>query len=106
MDALVAEGVNDIRGPILGFENVEASLDEARTLAIAAARARAALYARELGMRVRRAVYVSEENGNFAPRNDVSNLMNSLPPAGAATSTIDPGGRKIRATVSVVFELE
>ena len=106
MDALVAEGVNDIRGPILGFENVEASLDEARTLAIAAARGRADLYARGLGMRVRRAVYVSEENGNFAPRNDATNLMNSLPAGGTATSTIDPGGRKIRATVSVVFELE
>jgi uncharacterized protein len=106
MDALVAEGVNDIRGPILGFENVEASLDEARALAIAAARGRADLYARGLGMRVRRAVYVSEESGNYAPRNEASNLMNSLPAAGAVSSTIDPGGRKIRATVSVVFELE
>lgn len=106
MDALVAEGVNDIRGPILGFENVETSLDEARTLAIAAARARAALYARGLGMRVRRAVHVSEEAGNYVPRNEGNSLMNSLPAAGTATSTIDPGGRKITATVSVVFELE
>ena len=106
MDALVAEGVNDIRGPILGFENVDASLDEARALAIAAARARADLYARGLGMRVRRAVYVSEEGGNYAPRNAGDNLMNALPVAATATSTIDPGGRKITATVSVVFELE
>jgi uncharacterized protein YggE len=111
MDALVAEGVNDIEGPILGFENVEASLDEARALAIAAARARAGLYARGLGMRVRRAVYVSEDGGNYTPRNYVgrnegNSLSNSLVPAGTATSTIDPGGRKISATVSVVFELE
>jgi uncharacterized protein YggE len=111
MDALVAEGVNDIQGPILGYENVETSLDEARALAIAAARARAALYARGLGMRVRRAVYVSEEGGSYTPRNygrrnDGDNLSNSLVPAGTVTSTIDPGGRKITATVSVVFELE
>ena len=57
-------------------------------------------------MRVRRAVYVSEENGNYTPRNEAANLMNAAPAVGAATSTIDPGGRKIRATVSVVFELE
>jgi uncharacterized protein YggE len=106
MDALVAEGVNDIRGPILGFENVDASLDEARALAIAAARGRADLYARGLGMRVKRAVYVSEEGGNYAPRNEASSLMNSASVAATAASTIDPGGRKITATVSVVFELE
>lgn len=111
MDALVAEGVNDIQGPILGFENVETSLDQARALAIAAARARADLYARGLGMRVRRAVYVSEDAGNYAPRNygrrnDGDSLSNSLVPAGTSTSTIDPGGRKISASVSVVFELE
>jgi len=111
MDALVAEGVNDIRGPILGYENVETSLDEARALAIAAARARAALYARSLGMRVRRAVYVSEEGNSYMPRNygrrnDGDNLSNTMVPAGTVTSTIDPGGRKISATVSVVFELE
>jgi uncharacterized protein YggE len=109
MDALVAEGVNDIQGPILGYENVEPSLDEARILAIAAARARAELYARGLGMRVRRAVYVSEDSGNNALRNYVGrndSLSNTLVPAGTVSSTIDPGGRKITATVSVVFELE
>jgi uncharacterized protein YggE len=110
MDALVAEGVNDIEGPILGYESVETSLDQARGLAIAAARARADLYARGLGMRVRRAVYVNEEGGNYTPRNYVgrnegNSLSNSLP-VSTTTSTIDPGGRKITATVSVIFELE
>jgi uncharacterized protein YggE len=54
---------------------------------------------------------VSEEGGNNAPRNygrrdDGDSLSNSLVPAGTVTSTIDPGGRKITATVSVVFEVE
>ncbi len=100
LDALVAEGVNQIRGPILGFDNIEAARDEARTLAIANARARANLYAQALGMRVKRVVFVTEGASN---RYDFS-LSNSVTPA--SDTMIDPGGRRIPATVTVVFELE
>lgn len=101
LDALVAEGVNDIDGPILNHENREAALDEARTRAIAAARARADLYARGLGMRVKRAVLVTE-----APRyRDADNVANMASNT-IVGSTIDTGGRVLSATVSVVFELE
>lgn len=101
LDTLVAEGINDIDGPILDFEDREAALDEARGRAIAAARARADLYARGLGMRVKRAVLVSEEGG-YSPRDNVANMAMNV----AVGSTIDPGGRRLSATVSVVFELE
>ncbi|HKR23716.1 MAG TPA: SIMPL domain-containing protein, partial [Allosphingosinicella sp.] len=50
LDALVAEGANQINGPNLGIDRPEAALDEARTRALAAARARAELYARSLDM--------------------------------------------------------
>ena len=60
LDALVAEGANQINGPMLAIERPEAALDEARTRALAAARARAELYARALGMRVKRILSVSE----------------------------------------------
>jgi uncharacterized protein YggE len=104
LDALVAEGVNEIRGPMLGFDNEEGARDEARSIAIATARARAALYARALGMRVKRVVLVNEA----APARygfQTSGITNMQ--ANAETDTmIDPGGRKISATVSVVFELE
>jgi uncharacterized protein len=101
LDALVAEGVNEIRGPILGFDNIEAARDEARALAIGNARARAALYARALGMRVKRVVFVTEA----APvRFEASSLSNSVTPS--SDTMLDPGGRKIAATVTVVFELE
>src|SRR5688572_30710880 len=52
LDALVAQGANQINGPMLTIEEPEAALDEARTEALASARARAELYARSLGMRV------------------------------------------------------
>ena len=64
LDALVAEGANQISGPNLTIDKPEAALDEARAKAIAAGRARAELYARSLGMRVVRLVAVSESGGN------------------------------------------
>lgn len=102
LDALVAEGVNDINGPSLDFENRDALTDEARGLAIAAARARADLYARGLGMRVKRAVLVDEAGGYAGPGGGVANMNMNV----AVGSTIDTGGRQITATVSVIFELE
>ncbi|HTU12892.1 MAG TPA: SIMPL domain-containing protein [Allosphingosinicella sp.] len=96
----MTEGVNQIRGPILGFDDIEPARDEARTLAIAAARARATLYARALGMRVKRVVFVTE---GAASRYEGS-LANSI--TASSDTMLDPGGRKIAATVSVVFELE
>ncbi|MEA3012511.1 MAG: uncharacterized protein QOD42_1056 [Sphingomonadales bacterium] len=101
LDALVNEGVNDIDGPSLDFENRDVLMDEARTLAIAAARARAELYARGLGMRVKRAVLI-DEGGGYSSSNNVANLNTNM----VVGSTIDTGGRVISATVSVVFELE
>ena len=100
LDALVTEGVNQIRGPILGFDNIEPARDEARALAIAAARSRASLYARALGMRVKRVVYVTEGAANRYE----SSLSNSV--TFQSDTMLDPGGRKIAVTVSVVFELE
>jgi len=63
LDALVAEGANQINGPNLTIDKPDAALDEARAKAVAAARARAELYARSLGMRVVRVVAVSETGG-------------------------------------------
>ena len=56
LDALVAEGANQINGPSLTVDKPETALDEARAKAIAIGRARAELYARSMGMRVVRVV--------------------------------------------------
>jgi hypothetical protein len=103
LDALVNEGVNDIDGPSLDFENRDALMDEARAMAIAAARARAELYARGLGMQVKRAVLI-DEGGNY--RNSGGDNFANMSTNTIVGSTIDTGGRVISATVSVVFELE
>lgn len=103
LDALVAQGVTQINGPMLGFDHPEAALDEARTLAIGNARARADLYARALGMRVKRVVFVNEEGADQRPvASGLANMQSSTP----VSTAIDPGGRNIQASVTVVFELE
>ena len=67
LDALVAEGANQINGPSLTIDKPEAALDEARVKAIADGRARADIYARALGMRVVRLLSVSEGGGYRRP---------------------------------------
>jgi uncharacterized protein YggE len=67
IDALVREGANQINGPNLAIDQPEAALDEAREKAVAAGRARAALYARSVGLRVVRVVSVSESGGGDYP---------------------------------------
>ena len=67
LDALVAEGANQINGPMLAIDRPEAALDEARTQALANARARAELYARALNMQVARVLAVSETGAMYPP---------------------------------------
>ena len=64
LDALVAAGANQLSGPNLIVDKPETALDEARAKAITIARARAELYARNLGLRVVRIVAVNESGGN------------------------------------------
>jgi len=102
IDALVAEGVNQINGPALEIEHPEAALDEARTRALAVARARAELYARALGMRVKRILAVSEPGA--APPMPMAGMMR-LQAADAATE-VAPGEQRLSVVLNVSFELE
>lgn len=102
LDALVAQGANQINGPMLSVDKPEAALDEARTAALANARARAELYARALGKRVGRVVAVSESGSNFAP---IGRPMARMA-AQAATNMIEPGEQSLAVTLQVTFELE
>lgn len=104
IDALVGAGANQIDGPNFGLDRPDTALDEARTLAIANARARADLYARGFGMRVKRVLSVNESGSN-SPRSNFASLSNSVA-AMPADSGIDPGVQVVTVTVYVSFELE
>ena len=102
IDALVAEGANNVNGPSFGIADREPAMDEARTRAIAAARARAELYARALGTRVSRIVAISEVASGGPIVMQTANFAR----AEAADTRIEPGELEIEANVMVTFELE
>ena len=102
IDALVAEGVNNVQGPMFGLENRDSAVDEARTRAIAVARARADLYARTLGTRVRRIVAISEagQPGIIMGEARMAAVAND------SSTQIVPGEQLVGTTVNVTFELD
>ncbi len=103
LDALVAEGANQINGPSLTIDKPEEALDEARTKALAVGRARADLYARALGMRVVRLLSVSESGGSYPVPPPMAVMMEAR--GQAADSKIIPGEQKLQVTLGMVFEL-
>jgi uncharacterized protein YggE len=105
LDALVAEGANQINGPSLTIDKPEAALDEARLKAVANGRARADLYARALGMRVVRLLSVSESGGYAVPPPMPMYARVEMAAQDAKTS-IDPGEQKVSVSVAMVFELQ
>lgn len=106
LDALVAEGANQISGPNLTIDKPEAALDEARTRAIANGRARADLYARALGMRVVRLLSVSEGGGHVPPPMPYMRAEVAMAADAGAKTSIDPGTQQLQVSVSMSFELQ
>lgn len=102
LDALVAQGANQINGPMLGIDKPEEALDEARLEALDVARKRAEIYARQMGKRVGRILSVSESGGGFPPPMP---MMARLEARDAAQTAIDPGEQTLAVTLAVSFEL-
>ena len=105
LDALVAQGANQINGPSLTIDKPEAAYDEARTKALTAGKARAELYARSLGMRVVRLLSVSESGGVGRPPMPMYARAEGAMMADAKTS-IAPGSQDLEVTLAMSFELQ
>jgi uncharacterized protein YggE len=103
LDALVAEGANQISGPSLQIDKPQVAEDEARTDAIRKARARAELYAAAAGLKVKRIISISESGGyNPAP----PMIFAQARMVKEADTAIVPGEQAVSISVSVTFELE
>lgn len=102
LDALVAQGANQINGPMLSIDKPEAALDEARMQALQVAQRRAEIYARQMGKRVGRILSVSESGGGFPPPVP---MMARAEMQDAASTAIDPGEQTLSVSLSVSFEL-
>jgi len=104
LDALVAQGANQINGPMLGIDKPESALDEARIKALAAARGRADLYAKAMGKHVARILYINAGGGGgMTP---MPMYRGGIATMAASKTEISPGEESLSVTISVTFELE
>jgi len=104
LDALVAQGANQIDGPSLSLDQPDAALDEARVDAIKRARARAELYAKAAGLSVVRIVSISEGGEMAGPQPPVVYMARAK--AQDASTSISAGETDVTASVSVRFLLK
>jgi uncharacterized protein YggE len=103
LDTLASVGANQINGPSFDVDKKDEALDEARRKAVASAQARADMYAKTLGMKVRRIVSISE-SGRFAPPMPMVRGMMAMKAESADTS-VSPGENTLSINLDVVFEL-
>lgn len=104
LDSLIAAGANQIDGPSLSIDKPEPLLDQAREKAIATARARAELYARASGLKVKRIVSISE-GGYAMPAPPMPVMMMARKEVANADTSIEAGEQRLSISVSVTFEL-
>ncbi|MBP6750398.1 MAG: SIMPL domain-containing protein [Xanthomonadaceae bacterium] len=103
LDALVASGANQVNGPNFEIDQPEEAYDEARRNALAKAQARAEMYARTLGLRVRRIVSIDEGTGYQPPV--MLRMAAKTMAMDAVESPVSPGESTLSANLNVVFEL-
>lgn len=101
LDALAAEGANQISGPDFSFADPEPLADKARADAVRTARARADVYAKAAGLKVGRIVSMRETS---APARPMPRVMAMA--ADAAQPPIEAGESSVTVALSVTWELE
>lgn len=112
IDALVAAGANNINGPSFTIEDPAARVAQARDKALANAQARAADYARRLGLRGARLLSVTEGAAGREYGNDIivtgsrisAVSMPEAPPP--PPSPVEPGQIATRVSMFVQYALE
>jgi len=104
LDALVATGANQVNGPAFDVDRKDEAFDEARREALKKAQARAEMYARSLGLQVRRIVSI-DETGDGGPRPMIQMAAKAAMARDVAETSISPGENVMGLTLNVVFEL-
>lgn len=103
LDALVGSGANQINGPSFQLDDPAGAMDEARTRAMKAARARADLYAKAAGLRVVRIVSISESGGYSAQPVYARAAMADAAPE--AVTPVEAGEVEAQVNLTIQFEL-
>jgi len=103
LDALVASGANQVNGPNFEIDQPEPVYDQARRDALQQAQARAGMYAKALGLKVRRIVSISE-GGGYRPPMPMP-MMAMARAKNESDTSVAPGETTLTANLDVVFEL-
>ena len=101
LDALVADGANRLDGVSFGLQDPEASMDEARRLAVADARRKATLFAEAAGVALGKVIDLTE-TGRATPRPQ----MMEMAAMRADSVPVAAGEVGITASVQMTFALE
>jgi uncharacterized protein len=104
LDTLVAAGADQINGPSFELDQPDAATDEARTIAMKKARARAQLYADAAGLRVVRIISIGE-SGGYSPQPMMVNARMAMADMGGAPTPVAAGEVSMNVSVNVTFEL-
>ena len=106
MDALVAQGANQLNGPHFSIEDSEDLLNEARREAVKKARKRAEIYASAAGMKIRRIQSISE-NAHFQGPVPYQASMRVMAMKDSAESTpVASGEVTLNVSANIIYELE
>lgn len=105
LDTLVAQGANQVNGPNFEVDKPDEAYDEARRAALDKAQARAEMYAKTMGLKVRRVVSIAENGGGNFPRPMPMMAMAGRAKEMAYDTAVSPGETTLSMTLDVVFEL-
>jgi len=105
LDALIANGANQLNGPEFSLEDKSPALDEARKSAMAKAQKSAAVYAAAAGLKIKRIISISEQGG-FVPRPmRAPRPMMAMASMSSASAIVSAGEVTTDITVNVEYEL-
>lgn len=100
-------GTNYVRGMNFQTTELRKHRDQARLMAIRAAKEKATALATELGQKVGKPIYISESSYNEPMYKNVRMMQNAYDGGGASNGEVIALGQiEINASISVTFELE
>lgn len=105
LDALVAQGINQVNGPNFQIEDPDKALDKARADAMKKAMDRANLYASVAGMKVKRVISINE-SGGYQPPMPIYRAEMAMAKADMVETPVAPGEVTMSVSLSVQIELE
>lgn len=97
-------GVTDINGPTFSIDDEEGFKNDARSKAIAEARSKAEVLAKELGVTLGKVVSFSENNNNYYPMYG-KEMMSQSVSMDAGAPTLPKGENKITSNVTITYEI-